>query len=307
MGDIEVLEVRNVSKNYGHFTALDNTSWSLPARRTLGLLGPNGAGKSTTLNIIAGLLRPSSGEILLEGEPYQVSRSYQRSLIGFLPEKAPLYDDMSVKAYLRFAAGLRGLPSNQLKASVLRVVDELQLGEVFLKRLGTLSKGFRQRVGIAQAIIHQPSLLILDEPTLGLDPSQVIQFRELICRLKKDHTIILSTHILQEVEQVCDDVVVLKKGKVTFFGPLEKELDSNATKDQISNNKSQRAEALAVRSEEIEPRRKPSGKIDLESFFKDSNKIKSEILENRSSEKGSGSENRDLLTEEASSRSFDEV
>lgn len=207
-----MIDVRNVVKNYGSAPALAGVSFNIGSGQVVGLLGPNGAGKSTIMNIMTGFLPPSSGQVLIDGIDIWEQPIPAKRRIGYLPENPPLYNDMRVEEYLGFCADLRQLENKSERIEF--VVDRLGLSEVAHKRNSHLSKGFRQRVGIAQAIIHNPDLLILDEPTIGLDPMQMIEIRDLITELKTDHTILLSTHILSEVERTCDSVIIIHKGDI---------------------------------------------------------------------------------------------
>lgn len=208
------LEVSQLTKLYGTQKALDEVSFSATPGRILGFLGPNGAGKSTTMKVITGFLAADSGEVKVMGNdainsPKEVSR-----LIGYLPEHNPLYLDMYVREFLEFSGGLYGLTGNQLKSRTEEMLHRTGLEPEQHKKIGQLSKGYRQRVGLARALIHDPQVIILDEPTTGLDPNQLVEIRNLIQEVAKDKTLILSTHIMQEVEAICQDVVIINKGKI---------------------------------------------------------------------------------------------
>src|SRR5881409_1285006 len=196
-----MIEVANLSKRYGELAAVREASFTAPAGQILGFLGPNGAGKTTTMRIITGFLPATSGTVRVEGFDVFTQSSEVRRRIGYLPESPPLYNDMTVAGYLRFVAKLKGMARGALAGARDRL-------------LGHLSKGFRQRVGLAQALIHDPPVLILDEPTIGLDPRQIIEIRSLIRTLGGKRTVILSTHILPEVSQVCDKVVIINDGRI---------------------------------------------------------------------------------------------
>jgi ABC-2 type transport system ATP-binding protein len=209
-----VIAVTNLSKKYGAFVAVDNLSFEVKEGEVLGFLGPNGAGKTTTMRMLTGFLPPSGGRVRIGGfdlynDPIKVKR-----LIGYLPENPPVYPEMTVRRYLRYVAALKDVPSARVGSAVDRAIEKARLGEVAGKRIGKLSKGFKQRVGLAQAIVHEPRVLILDEPTSSLDPKQRTDVRELIAGLKGDHTVILSTHILPEVSEVADRVFIINRGKV---------------------------------------------------------------------------------------------
>ncbi|MDO5656420.1 MAG: ATP-binding cassette domain-containing protein [Flavobacteriaceae bacterium] len=203
------VSVQELSKKYGEQWALNKVSIEVGQNEVLGLLGPNGAGKSTLMKCIVGALAPSSGQVWVNEKNVQEFPLETKSVIGYLPENNPLYLDMYVKEYLNFVADLRKIPTTEIDA----VIEKTGLAPEKNKRIKALSKGYKQRVGLAQAIIHQPKILILDEPTNGLDPNQIIEIRNLIREVGKDKTIILSTHIMQEVEALCSRVVLLNKGQ----------------------------------------------------------------------------------------------
>jgi ABC-2 type transport system ATP-binding protein len=209
-----MIEVDNLTKRYGTHTAVDGISFRVQKGEILGFLGPNGAGKTTTMRILACYLPPTAGSARVAGydvftQPMEVKRR-----LGYLPETPPLYLDMEVGSYLDFVAKIKGVPAASRKARIDEAVEKTRIADVRGKHIGKLSKGYRQRVGLAQAILHNPDVLILDEPTAGLDPKQIIETRELIKGLRGEHTIILSTHILPEVSMTCDRVVIINKGKV---------------------------------------------------------------------------------------------
>ena len=209
-----MIEVNGVSKYYGSFPAISNLTFKVDTGEILGFLGPNGAGKSTMMKIITGFMPPTSGEVRVAGYDI-VSQSLEaRRHIGYLPETVPLYDDMSVREYLRYMGRLRGMP----KARIVQRTDDVfgicHLEEYTDTIIGRLSKGFRQRVGIAQAILHEPDILVLDEPTIGIDPIQVVETRQLIRSLGGDHTVIVSTHILPEVSMICERVIIIHEGEI---------------------------------------------------------------------------------------------
>lgn len=206
------IKVRYLSKHYDKQKAVDDLSFEVKPGRILGFLGPNGAGKSTTMRMLTGYLKPTSGSAELCGFDAQTQSLDVRRIIGYLPENTPLYTDMYVKEFLLFVANTYKL--HDPKQKVMDTIEAVGLGAEQHKKIHMLSKGYKQRVGLAQAIIHNPQVLILDEPTSGLDPNQLTDIRELIKKLGKDKTVILSTHIMQEVEAVCDDVIILNKGKI---------------------------------------------------------------------------------------------
>lgn len=209
-----MISVTHLSKKYGAFVAVDDLSFDVKEGEVLGFLGPNGAGKTTTMRMLTGYLPPSNGRIRIGGFDLYDHPINAKRLIGYLPENPPLYPEMSVRRYLRYVAALKDVPANKVGSAVDRAIEKARLGEVAGKRIAKLSKGFKQRVGLAQAIVHEPRVLILDEPTSSLDPKQRAEVRELIANLKGDHTFILSTHILPEVSDVADRVFILNRGKV---------------------------------------------------------------------------------------------
>lgn len=204
------IEVRNITKVFGEQKALDNVSFDINNGEIVGFLGPNGAGKSTLMKIITGYIPATEGEVLINGMNILENPIEIRKKLGYLPEQNPLYFDMYIVEYLEFVAGIYGIKNK--KARIDEIVSLTGLEPEINKKIGTLSKGYKQRVGLAQAIIHDPEVLILDEPTSGLDPNQIIEIRNLIKNLGKEKTVILSTHIMQEVEAICDRILLIKKG-----------------------------------------------------------------------------------------------
>jgi ABC-type multidrug transport system ATPase subunit len=209
-----MIEVANLSKRYGDIAAVRDVSFTAPTGKIVGFLGPNGAGKTTTMRVITGFLPATSGTVRVEGFDVFEQSTEVRKRIGYLPENPPLYNDMSVVPYLRFVARLKGMARADIGPALERVIETCGLTSVRDRLLGHLSKGFRQRVGLAQALIHDPPVLVLDEPTIGLDPRQIIEIRSLIKTLGAKRTVVLSTHILPEVSQVCDKVVIINDGQV---------------------------------------------------------------------------------------------
>ena len=207
------IEVSNITKVYGDQKALDDVSFSVDPGQVVGFLGPNGAGKSTMMKIITCFLPQTSGTVTVDGFDVNDQSVEVRRLVGYLPEHNPLYHDMYVKEFLAFIGGIQ-LPSKMEASRVKEMIDRTGLGAEQHKKIGALSKGYRQRVGLAQAMIHQPSVLILDEPTTGLDPNQLVEIRQLIKDIGKEKTVILSTHIMQEVEAICDRVLIINKGQI---------------------------------------------------------------------------------------------
>ncbi len=209
-----MIEVENLTKRYGDLTAVRDICFSASKGQVLGFLGPNGAGKTTTMRIITGFLPATSGTARVDGFDIFEEAHEVRKRIGYLPENPPLYNDMTVRSYLHFVARIKGLARAEIAAAANRTIERCGLGEVSDRVLGHLSKGFRQRVGLAQALIHDPSVLVLDEPTIGLDPRQIIDIRALVRDLSGERTVILSTHILPEVAQLCDKVVIINRGRI---------------------------------------------------------------------------------------------
>lgn len=218
---MSVVEARELERTYGSFKALDRVSFDIEAGHIVGLLGPNGAGKSTTMKILTGFLAPTGGSARVCGHDVLHEPVAVRENIGYLPESAPIYDDMTVHGFLDFVGRVRGLGTAGRAKAIGRVLDECGLQDRVHQRVGTLSKGYRQRVGLAQALVHEPKLLILDEPTNGLDPNQIIEIRSLIRRVGETRTVILSTHILSEVQVTCDRVVIIHQGRKVADGATE--------------------------------------------------------------------------------------
>ncbi len=221
-----MIEVRDLTKRYGDLLAIDRVSFTAQKGEIVGFLGPNGAGKTTTMRIITGFLPPTSGTVTVEGFDILENAHEVRKRIGYLPENPPLYLDMTVTSYLEFVGRIKGLSRAALPEAVDRAVQRCGLTEVTRRVLGHLSKGFRQRVGLAQALIHEPGVLVLDEPTIGLDPRQIREIRSLVKQLAGERTVILSTHILQEVVQICRKVVIIDEGRVVVEDQIE-----NLTRD----------------------------------------------------------------------------
>lgn len=209
-----MIEVKDLVKKYGSHLAVDHLSFTLESGKIYGFLGPNGAGKSTTMNIMTGYLGATQGSVLIDGHDILKEPEEAKKQIGYLPELPPLYMDMTVQEYLEFAAELKKLPKEKRESDISEVMKLTRLQDVSARLIKNLSKGYKQRVGLAQAILGFPEIIILDEPTVGLDPKQIIEIRELIRTLSKKHTVILSSHILAEVREVCDYILIISKGKL---------------------------------------------------------------------------------------------
>ncbi len=216
-----MIEVRDLTKRYGDLVAVEHVSFTASKGEVVGFLGPNGAGKTTTMRIITGFLPATSGTVTVEGFDIFHDSHEVRKRIGYLPENPPLYQDMTVTAYLEFVGRIKGIPRAALSDAVERALQRCGLTEVHRRVLGHLSKGYRQRVGLAQAIVHEPRVLVLDEPTIGLDPRQIREIRSLVRELAGERTVILSTHILQEVVQICQKVVIINEGRVVVEDQIE--------------------------------------------------------------------------------------
>lgn len=221
-----MIEVENLTKVYGKHTAVDHVSFRLDEGKIYGFLGPNGAGKSTTMNMMTGYIAPSEGTVRING--YDITRDAQeaKKCIGYLPEIPPIYQDMTVEEFLSFAAEIKKIPKQERKGQMEEVMQMTGISDMGHRLIRNLSKGYRQRVGFAQAILGYPDIIILDEPTVGLDPKQIIEIRELIRNLGEKHTVILSSHILSEVQAVCDEIIIISKGKMVARGTSEELIDT---------------------------------------------------------------------------------
>lgn len=206
-----MIELKNVTKKYGNFKAVDNISFKIEKGEVVGFLGQNGVGKTTTMKMITGLIEPTNGEIFIEGE--KISRK-SRKCIGYMPENTPLYQELTVKEFIDYMAELKGLKRQERKQQVKKLITDLGLADVENKLIRNISRGYKQRVSLSGALIGNPDILILDEPTVGLDPKQVIEIRNLIKSLRKNHTVFISSHILSEISQMCQKVIIINKGKV---------------------------------------------------------------------------------------------
>jgi ABC-2 type transport system ATP-binding protein len=216
-----MIEVRDVTKRFGPALAVDRVSFAVGRSEVVGFLGPNGAGKSTTMRVLTGYLPASEGEALVDGFAVSEKPREVRRRIGYLPENNPLYEDLRVREYLYFRAALKGVPRKERRAEVDRVLSACEVGDAADRIIGVCSKGYRQRVGLADALLGDPPVLVLDEPTVGLDPQQIVHVRNLIKELAKDHTVILSTHVLPEVEAICSRALIIHRGRICFDGSVD--------------------------------------------------------------------------------------
>ena len=227
-----MIEVKNITKKYGNFTAVDNINFKIEEGEIIGLLGPNGAGKSTTMNMITGYIEPTEGEIIVNGYDISKKPKKAKAQIGYMPEGVPLYSDLTVKEFVTYMAELKKVDRKTRKEKVEKIIEQTGLKDVEKKLTRNLSRGYKQRVSMAGALVGEPKILILDEPTVGLDPKQITEIRSLIKELGKTHTIILSSHILSEVSQICNKVIIINKGKIVAIDTpenLEKKVESNNT------------------------------------------------------------------------------
>lgn len=218
---VRMIAVNGVSKNYGSVIAVDDLTFTVGRGEVVGFLGPNGAGKTTTMRMITGTLQPDKGEILFDGVPITKDLTEAKRRVGYLPEANPLYDEMLVADYLQHVANLRGLSLEDTRMGIGTAVEETGLGTVFYRPVGECSKGYRQRIGLAAAILHRPEVLILDEPTEGLDPNQRVEIRRLVGNLGRERTVLLSTHVMQEVEATCSRLVILSQGALAANGSVQ--------------------------------------------------------------------------------------
>ena len=224
-----MIELKNVTKKYGDFTAVNDVSFKIEKGEIVGFLGQNGAGKTTTMKMITGLAEPTEGEIFIDGE--KITRN-SRKKIGYMPENTPLYQDLTVKEFINYMAELKCLKKQERKDQVEKLINDLSLADVQNKLIRNISRGYKQRVSMAGALVGNPEILILDEPTVGLDPKQIIEIRNLIKSLRKNHTVFLSSHILSEISQMCQKVIILNKGKIVAID-TPKNLESKIAKNSI--------------------------------------------------------------------------
>lgn len=225
-----MIEVKNVTKKYGKFVAVDDISFEIKEGEIVGLLGPNGAGKSTTMNMLTGFIEQTEGEIIIDGYDMLKKPKKAKKEIGYMPEGVPLYADLTVKEFVKYMAEIKGIDKKVRKEKVEKIIEETGLKEVENKLTRNLSRGYKQRVSMAGALVGEPKILILDEPTVGLDPKQITEIRKLIKKLGETHTVILSSHILSEVSQICNKVIIINKGKIVAIDTpenLERKVSSN--------------------------------------------------------------------------------
>jgi len=223
-----MIAVERVTKRYGPVLAVDHLSFQVARGEVVGFLGPNGAGKTTTMKMITGTLQPDEGAVTFDGRPIEEDLTAAKRRVGYLPESNPLYDEMLVVEYLEFVARLRGLSAEEARTGIRSAVEETDLGAVFYRPVGECSKGYRQRIGLAAAILHRPEILVLDEPTEGLDPNQRVEIRRLVGDLGRERTVLLSTHVMQEVEATCSRLVILRGGRLAAEGTVEELLAARA-------------------------------------------------------------------------------
>jgi len=216
-----MISVESVTKRYGAITAVEGLSFEVNRGEVVGFLGPNGAGKTTTMRMLTGTLEPDDGTVLFDGAPISQDLRQAKSRVGYLPESNALYDEMYAAEYLEFVAELRGMDRAGARGAIGNAVDETGISEVFYRPISQLSKGYRQRLGLAAAILHEPEILILDEPTEGLDPNQRVEIRRLVSELGKERTVLLSTHVMQEVEATCSRLIILRRGKLVAGGSVQ--------------------------------------------------------------------------------------
>ena len=242
-----MIEVRNLVKKYGNHLAVDHLNFTVESGQIYGFLGPNGAGKSTTMNIMTGYLGATEGEVLINGHNILDEPEAAKHFIGYLPEMPPLYVDMKVREYLAFVAELKKIPKAEREEQIDKVIHMVQLGDVEERLIRNLSKGYKQRVGLAQAILGFPEIIILDEPTVGLDPKQIIEIRQLIRELAKEHTVILSSHILAEIQEVCDYIMIISKGHLVASDTpenLEKALNNQRQTELVAKGEMEKVQQI---------------------------------------------------------------
>ena len=257
-----MIEIRNLYKNYGNVKAVQGINFSISDGEIVGFLGSNGAGKSTTLKILSGYLSPSHGEVSINNLDIVKNSNEIKEIIGYLPESNPLYDDMMVYDLLEFTSKIRNIPSNEFKAALDRVVNQCGLNGILHKSVRACSKGYKQRVGLACAMIHDPKILILDEPVTGLDPNQIVEIRKLIKNLGKEKLVLMSSHILQEIEATVDRIIIIDNGKIVADGSTKKLIKSNKSNIQLQ------LEILGAKKEEIKNIEKEIENINIKRILK---------------------------------------
>ncbi len=216
-----MISVESVTKRFGTLTAVDGLSFQVDRGEVVGFLGPNGAGKTTTMRMLTGTLEPDEGSVLFQGDPIDRGLRAAKNRVGYLPESNPLYEEMYASEYLEYVSELRGMGFSEAKSAISAAVDETGVSEVFYRPIGELSRGYRQRLGLAAAILHRPEILILDEPTEGLDPNQRVEIRRLVAELGKERTVLVCTHVMQEVEATCSRLIILNRGKLVAEGTVQ--------------------------------------------------------------------------------------
>ena len=260
-----MIEIKNLYKNYGNVRAVQGINFSISDGEIVGFLGSNGAGKSTTLKILSGYLSPSNGEVSINNLDIVKNSNEIKKIIGYLPESNPLYDDMMVYDLLEFTSKIRNIPSNEFKSALDRVVNQCGLNGVLHKSVRACSKGYKQRVGLACAMIHDPKILILDEPVTGLDPNQIVEIRELIKNLGKEKLVLMSSHILQEIEATVDRIIIIDNGKIVADGSTKKLIKSNKGNIQLQ------LEILGAKKGEIKNIEKEIENIKITKILKSKN------------------------------------
>ncbi len=268
-----MIEVKNLTKKYKDLTALDGISFSVADGEILGFLGPNGAGKTTTMKIITGFISANSGSVKINGLDSVENSLEIRKQIGYLPESVPLYEDMKVYEYLKFVGEIRGLSKKKLVNKIKELIKSCSLEKVIKKNIGELSKGYRQRVGLAQALIHDPKILILDEPTEGLDPNQIVEIRNLIKKMAQEKTVIMCSHILSEVQATCSRMVIINEGKIVAQGTTEELKAQSEGKQIISFSMAGDKEKI------IEKFKNQEAVIEVKNIGKDSPEVNKYVLE----------------------------
>ncbi|MGO8792162.1 MAG: ABC transporter ATP-binding protein [Terriglobia bacterium] len=278
-----MIEVENLSKRYGPTLAVSGVSFNVQKGEVLGFLGPNGAGKTTTMRVITGFLPPTEGKVLVAGYDVVEQPLEAKRRTGYLPETPPVYPDMTVAEYLAFVARIKGVARSDMKSRLDGIIEKCAVGNVRNRQIGKLSKGYRQRVGLAQALIHNPDVLVLDEPTAGLDPKQIIETRELITGLAGQHTVILSTHILPEVSKTCQRVVVINAGQIVAVGTPDELMHRLQGFETVLVTVEGPADAITEKFQRIsgvnlvEPRESHDGRVTLEVHSEKEKDVRAEL------------------------------